>query len=106
MAPRRGMGGKAVPPCAGSQGVRGDGQSPVRGGPGGTGGRAVPPWAGGYTGGRAVPPWAGGYTGGRPPGLTLPQTAAANAVSANSTNVMTCTPVQYRQMLPMMNSSA
>jgi len=35
-----------------------------------------------------------------------PHAATANIVSANSTNVMTCTLVQYRQMFPMMNSSA
>ena len=35
-----------------------------------------------------------------------PQAAAAITVSTNSTNVMACTLVQYRQMLPMMNSSA
>ena len=35
-----------------------------------------------------------------------PQAAAAIIVSTNSTNVMACTLVQYRQMLPIMNSSA
>jgi hypothetical protein len=35
-----------------------------------------------------------------------PQAAAAKTVSRNSTNVIACTLVQYRQMLPMMNSSA
>jgi len=35
-----------------------------------------------------------------------PQAAAANMVSTNSKNVITCTLVQYRQMLPMMKSSA
>jgi hypothetical protein len=35
-----------------------------------------------------------------------PQAAAAKTVSKNSTNVIACTLVQYRQMLPMMNSSA
>ena len=35
-----------------------------------------------------------------------PQAAAAKTVSPNSRNVSACTLVQYRQMLPMMNSSA
>ena len=35
-----------------------------------------------------------------------PQAAAAKMVSTNSRNVIACTLVQYRQMLPMMNSSA
>ena len=35
-----------------------------------------------------------------------PQAAAAKTVSTNSRNVIACTLVQYRQMLPMMNSSA
>src|ERR1017187_9975134 len=39
------------------------------------------------------------------PGFS-PQTATAAMVSTNSTNVRMCTLVQYRQMLPMMKSSA